>query len=112
MEFTFTTARLLIQTEFAPLVSILVLIAFIKTNISFSDSTNRSFLIASAAAIVLTASDSMRFISAHMDHTTIYRYISAGVGYSVRPLILYMLSIIAARYKIKKNMLFSYFFIL
>lgn len=107
MEFTFTTARLLIQTEFAPLVSILVLIAFIKTNISFSDSTNRSFLIASAAAIVLTASDSMRFISAHMDHTTIYRYISAGVGYSVRPLILYMLSIIAARYKIKKNMLFS-----
>ena len=107
MEFTFSTARLLIQTEFAPLVSIIVLIAFIKTNVSFSDSTNRSFLLASAAAILLTASDSMRFITAHLDHPTIYRFISAGAGYALRPLILFRLSIIAARYKIKKNLLFS-----
>ncbi len=107
MEFTFSTARLLIQTEFAPLVSVLVLIAFIKTNVSFSDSTNRSFLLACGAAILLTASDSMRFISAHMDHPTVYRYISAGVGYALRPLILYRLSVISARYKIKRNRLFT-----
>ena len=105
MEFTFTTARLLLQTEFAPLVSILVLIAFIKTNISFSDSTNRSFLLASAAAILLTCSDSMRFITAHMDHTTIFRYISAGAGYALRPLILFRLTVISARYKIKNKFL-------
>ncbi len=107
MEFTFSVGRLLLQTEFAPLVSILVLIAFIKTNVSFSDSTNKSFLLACAAAIFLSISDSMRFISAHMDHPTIYRYISAGVGYALRPLILFRLSVIAARYKIKKNKLFG-----
>ena len=105
MEFTFTTARLLIQTEFAPLVSIFVLMAFIKTNVSFSDSTNRSFLLACAAAILLTCSDSMRFITAHMDHPTIYRYISAGVGYALRPLILFRLTVISARYKIKSKLL-------
>lgn len=106
MEFTFSTTRLLIQTEFAPLVSVFILIAFIKTNVSFSDSINRHFLFACAAAIFLTASDSMRFISAHLDHPTIYRYISAGVGYMLRPLILYLLSVISARYKIKKRLFF------
>ena len=105
MEFTFTTARLLIQTEFAPLVSIFVLMAFIKTNVSFSDSTNRSFLLACSAAILLTCSDSMRFITAHMDHPTIYRYISAGAGYALRPLILFRLTIISSRYKIRNKFL-------
>ena len=108
MEFTFSTARLLIQTEFAPLVSIIVLIAFIKTNVSFSDSTNRSFLLASAAAILLTASDSMRFITAHMDHPTIYRFISAGAGYALRPLILFRLTVISARSKIKNKYLMAF----
>ena len=106
MEFTFSTARLLIQTEFAPIVSIFVLIAFIKTNVSFSDSINRTFLFACASSILLTVSDSVRFISAHLDYPTIYRYISAGTGYTLRVLILYLITIISARYKTKINLFY------
>lgn len=106
MEFTFSTARLLLQTEFAPIVSVLVLIAFIKTNVSFTDNINRCFFLACTGAILLSASDSMRFISAHMDYPTVWRYISAGVGYSLRPFILFILTIIASRYKTKRNILF------
>ena len=56
---------------------------------------------------MLTGSDSMRFISAHMDHPTFYRYISAGLGYCFRPFILYMIMIIAGRYTDKKTKWFA-----
>ncbi|MBR1637799.1 MAG: GGDEF domain-containing protein [Treponema sp.] len=106
MEFSFSVTRLIFQTYFAPLISISILITFIKANISFTDNINRCFLCACAAAILLTISDSMRFISAHMESPTIYRYISAGVGYSLRTLILYLTSVIAGRNEKKINLLY------
>ena len=106
MEFTFSTARLLIQTEFAPIVSVFILVAFIKTNISFSDKINRYFLITCAALLLLSASDSMRFITANMTSPTFYRYLSAGGGYALRPLILYFITIIAGRNERKQTILF------
>lgn len=106
MEFTFSTARLLIQTEFAPVVSVFILVAFIKTNVSFSDKTNRCFLYACLASLLLTASDSMRFISAHMAEPTFYRYLSAGAGYTLRPLILYFVMIITSRNEKRRNLIF------
>ena len=103
MEFTFSTLRLILQTNFAPVVSVFVLVAFIKTNISFSDFINRCFLLVCLACLCLTASDNLRFYTARMDHPTIYRYISTGVGYALRPTILYLLTVIASRYKPKRN---------
>ena len=99
MEFTFSVQRLIIQSDFAPIISILILIAFIKTNINFSDKVNHFFYISCVAAILLTFSDNLRFITAHMAHPTILRYISAGLGYTLRPLILYTISTIVTRHK-------------
>jgi len=107
MEFTFSAERLLIQTNFAPIVSVLVLIAFIKTNRSFTDRINRNFLIACTASILLTASDNMRFISARLAEPTIYRYISAGFGYTFRSVILYLLMCISGRHQKHRNKIYS-----
>ena len=106
MVFSFNLPRLLFQTNFAPVVSIIVLIAFIKTNTSFSDKINKIFLLACAGAIILTFSDDVRFITAHMDHPTKLRYISAGIGYATRPSILFCISKIAGRYNKRKNLYF------
>ena len=106
MEFTFSIARLLFQTNFAPVFSVIILIAFIKTNNSFPDNINRCFLVACAVSLVLTASDDLRFITAHMASPTIFRYISAGVGYAARPTILFLISKIAGRFNRRKNLFF------
>ena len=97
MEFIFSIPRLVIQTNFAPVISMLVLLAFIRTNINFPDHITRYFFYACAAALLLTLSDNMRFITAHMTEPSIYRYISAGCGYILRPLILYLVAIIISR---------------
>ena len=106
LEFTFSVARLVIQTNFAPVISMLVLIAFIKTNINFTDKINRYFYYACAGSILLTASDNMRFITAHMTEPNIFRYISAGAGYTLRPLVLYLIAIIVGRNTSKKHSIY------
>ena len=106
MVFSFSIPRLLFQTNFAPVVSVIILIAFIKTNTSFSDKINQIFLWSCTAALVLTFSDDAGFISAHMDHPTKLRYISAGIGYCARPSILFFISKIAARYNKRRNLYF------
>lgn len=105
MEFTFSTVRLYLQADFAPVVSVFVLLAFIKTNVSFSDKINRNFIFICIALLLLTASDNLRFYTAHMPHPTIFRYIATGTGYMFRPTILYLLTFITSRYKTKKNMI-------
>ena len=108
MEFIFSIPRLVIQTNFAPVISMLVLLAFIRTNINFPDHITRYFFYACTAALLLTLSDNMRFITAHMTEPTIYRYISAGCGYILRPLILYLVAILISR-KTAENHLKSNF---
>lgn len=105
MDFTFSLERFLVQTNFTAISSIVVLIAFIKTNVSFSDRINRFFLLSCSLALILTISDNTRFITAHLDQPNIFRYISAGVGYAIRPSIIYILAIIAGRHEKKINLL-------
>ncbi len=97
--------RLILQTNFAPVVSVFVLIAFIKTNVSFSVKINRVFLLICVVLLLLTASDNMRFFSAQLTYPTIYRYISTGCGYILRPTILYLLTLITGRFKSKRTLI-------
>ena len=106
MEFTFSALRFIIQTNFAPVVSVLVLIAFIKTNITFTDKINRCFIFICLALLSLTIADNMRFFTSQQPHPTIYRYIATGSGYVLRPTILYLLTLVASRYKRKSSLLF------
>lgn len=102
MEFTFTLSRLIFQQNFSSIIAVFLIIAFIHTNLNFSGKVNRYFILACFFSFILTISDSTRFVTAHMDSPNIFRYISAGVGYAVRPTIIFFLSIIAGRYE-KRN---------
>lgn len=102
MEFTFSLSRLLFQQNFSSIIAVLLMMAFIHTNLNFSGKVNRFFIFACFFSFILTISDSTRFVTAHMESPNIFRYISAGVGYAVRPTIIFFLSIIAGRYE-KKN---------
>ena len=101
MVFSFSAARLLFFVNFAPVVSILILFAFIKTNVSFSDNINRVFTLVCGAALLLVVSDSTRFVTARMTHPGFLRYFSKCVGYILRCLIIYLITLIAKRKKTK-----------
>ena len=106
MEFTFSALRFIIQTNFAPVVSVFVLIAFIKTNVTFSDKINRCFIFTCSALLSLTVADNIRFFTSQQPHPTFYRYAAIGIGYVLRPTILYLLTLVASRYKRKSNLIF------
>ena len=106
MVFSFSAARLLFFVNFAPVVSIIILGAFIKTNVTFSDSINRLFFISCTAVFLLVVADSTRFITARMDHPTFLRYFSKNIGYILRPLIIYLITLIAKRKKSDKFFLY------
>lgn len=106
MEFSFSALRFILQTNFAPLVSVFVLFAFIKTNITFTDKINRYFIFICIALLLLTIADNMRFYTSQLPHPNIYRYIAIGVGYVLRPSIIFLLTMLASRYKRKINTIF------
>ena len=107
MVFSFSAARLLFFVNFPPIVSIIILVAFIKTNVTFSDTVNRIFFLACATVFLLVAADSTRFVTARMDHPTFLRYFSKNIGYILRPLIIYLITLIAKRKKTQKLFLYS-----
>ena len=107
MVFSFSAARLLFFVNFAPIVSIIILVAFIKTNVTFSDTINRVFFLVCAAAFLLVVADSTRFVTARMEHPGFLRYFSKSFGYILRVSIIYLTTLIAKRGKTKKIFLYS-----
>ena len=107
MVFSFSAARLLFFVNFPPIVSIIILVAFIKTNVTFSDIVNRIFFIACASVFLLVVADSTRFVTAKMDHPTFLRYFSKHIGYILRVLIIYLITLIAKRKKTQRPFLYS-----
>lgn len=107
MMFTFSAARLLFFVNFPPIVSIIILVAFIKTNVSFSNIVNRIFFLACTTVFLLVVADSTRFVTSRMDHPTFLRYFSKNVGYILRPLVIYLMTLIAKRKKTQKPLLYS-----
>lgn len=107
MVFSFSAARLLFFVNFPPVVAIIILVAFIKTNVTFSDIINRIFFIACATVFLLVVADSTRFVTARMEYPTFLRYFSKAVGYILRPLVIYLITLIAKRKKTQKLFLYS-----
>ena len=107
MVFSFSAARLLFFVNFAPIVSLIILVAFIKTNVTFSDTINRVFFLVCAAAFLLVVADSTRFVTARMPHPGFLRYFSKSFGYILRVSIIYLTTLIAKRGKTKKIFLYS-----
>ncbi|MCR5080677.1 MAG: GGDEF domain-containing protein [Treponema sp.] len=107
MDLTFNSLKIIIQSNFGPVVCVLGLIAFILTNTSFPDRVNRCFIYICIALLLLTVSDSMRFYFGHLPYPTFCRYVAAGSGYVLRPALLFLLTIITSRYQKRKNLLFG-----
>ena len=107
MVFSFSAARLLFFVNFPPIVAIIILVAFIKTNVTFSDTINRIFFLACTTVFLLVAADSTRFVTARMDYPTFLRYFSKSFGYILRPLIIYLITLIAKRKKTKNLFIYS-----
>ena len=107
MVFSFSAARLLFFVNFPPIVSIIILVAFIKTNVTFSDIVNRIFFLACTTVFLLVVADSARFVTSRMDHPIFLRYFSKCFGYILRPLIIYLITLIAKRKKTQRLFLYS-----
>ena len=66
---------------------------FIVTNHTFSKKIAILFIIALVLDIILIFTDNVRFYTYRMDHPTVYRYLAAACGYSLRPAIIYFLTL-------------------
>ena len=62
---------------------------------------------ACATVFLLVAADSTRFVTARMAQPTFLRYFSKAVGYILRPLVIYLITLIAKRKKTQKLFLYS-----
>ena len=104
MSFYMSLPRLIIQCNFAAVIILILLGIFICTNASFTKEVNARFFTICFSTLFLTISDNLRFITAHMTEPTIWRYLSASGGYTIRPLIIFLLATLAGRRsKIKLN---------
>lgn len=97
MSLYFSLPRLIIQCNFAAAIILILLGIFICTNDSFTKKVNERFFTICFSTFFLTISDNLRFITAHMDYPTIWRYLSAAGGYTIRPLVIFLLATLAGR---------------
>lgn len=88
MGFSLSFPRLLIQCNFASVITCIFFSTFILTNVSFTKKVNAVFLTICFSILFLTASDNIRFITYHMSEPDIWRYLSAAGGYTLRPFII------------------------
>lgn len=97
MSFDMSLPRLIIQCNFATIVTCILLATFIFTNTSFTKKVSARFLSICFSTLFLTLSDNIRFITAHLPEPNIWRYLSASAGYTIRPLIIFLLATLAGR---------------
>lgn len=105
MSFNLSLVRFLVQCNFTSIVSIVLLLSLILTNVTFSKSRNRKFFILCATTFFLTICDNIRFITFHLNEPNIWRYLSAAGGYSLRPIVLFLFAFIIDENKSKKILL-------
>lgn len=97
MTIEFPLPRFIVQCNFAFLVTSIFLITFIFTNVSFSRKVNNRFLSICFYTFLLTVSDNLRYITYHLPEPDIWRYLSTASGYTLRPVIIYLLVSLAGR---------------
>lgn len=97
MIIAFELPRFLVQCNFASVITSILLITFLATNVSFTRNVNRRFISILLCSLMLTVTDNMRFITYHMTEPNIWRYIASASGYTLRPVIIFLFFTIAVR---------------
>lgn len=97
MAIEFTIPRFLVQGNFASVITCLLLIVFLFTNVSFTKKVNRRFISIIFCCLLLTVSDNIRYLTFLQTEPGIWRYLSAAAGYTLRPIIIFLFVTIAVR---------------
>ena len=93
----------LIQVNYASLIIMISLFVFILTNDYFVQRIRVLFLISCGLFLLLMAADSVEYWCASLKTFTPLRTLMSAIGYSLRPLIIYVVILLLRREKSKKN---------
>ena len=98
----------LIQMNYASLIIMVSLFVFILTNDYFVQRIRVLFLISCGLFLLLMAADSVEYWCASLKTFTPLRTLMSAIGYSLRPLIIYVVILLLRREKSKKTYGFLY----
>lgn len=93
----------LIQENYASIIVCILLILFLTTNDYFSQKITRQFLVTISLVLVLSVADSLEYISSTWNEPTFLRKITSAIGYTLRPMVAYMIIQILNRDNSKKR---------
>ena len=92
----------LVSMEFTTVTLMICLLIFIITNSYFDKKVRRLFLIACLLVLCLVFADSVEYWTATFDHATSLRIWMSAIGYSIRPVNIYIVILLLIRQREKK----------
>ena len=91
-----------VQNNFVPVITIIFLLVFIKTNVVFEKDITNRFLIDIVILVILSVTENIEYALSLRPTPTMARTIVAMIGYMLRPWIVYQL-ILVLGYKSRKE---------
>ncbi|MDE6024055.1 MAG: GGDEF domain-containing protein [Lachnospiraceae bacterium] len=92
----------LIEINYASVVILLFFLVFIFTNDYFAQRIRTLFLLADVLLLCLVVVDSIEYWTASLDTLTSLRILMSAIGYSIRPIIIYVVILLLGNAKGKK----------
>lgn len=80
----------LVEIDYATIVTLICLLVFIFTNDYFAKRIRSLFLVASLMLLCLVVVDSVEYWTASLNYLTPVRILMSAIGYSLRPIIIYV----------------------
>lgn len=93
----FTLIRGLIQLNYQSVAISIILLVFICTNKTFPRNVLMYFFVACILALLLTFADNVRYLSSQLPAPTSARYWSSAVGYTLRPITIFLIFEVSGR---------------
>ena len=92
----------LVEIDYASVVILLFFLVFIFTNDYFPQRIRTLFLLADILLLCLVAADSIEYWAASLDVLTPIRILMSAIGYSIRPVIIYVVILLLGNVKDRK----------
>ena len=92
----------LVEINYASIVTLVCLLVFIFTNDYFTKRVRTLFLTASLMLLGLVLADSVEYWTASLEHLTPVRILMSAIGYSLRPIIIYVVILLLGNVERKK----------
>ena len=92
----------LVEINYASVIILLFFLVFIFTNDYFPQRIRTLFLLADVLLLCLVVADSIEYWTASLDALTPTRILMSAIGYSIRPVIIYVIILLLGNLKDKK----------